>query len=496
MKNNRKKANILRFKTRRFHYVYDVGTSRFFKVDRLSYYILGEFYKKNKNEILNAFSSKYPIKEVSKKIKEIDQLASKRNYFSNLIPKSIKRIEFKEIKEKCENYCSHLTLSITEQCNMRCKYCVYSSSYPYDRGHSKAKMPEDTAFKAIDFFFKHSLKTENISIGFYGGEPLIYYPLLRKCVYYANRLNEKYKKNLIFTITTNGTLLNDEIVKFLIRNRIGLAISLDGPKEIHDRYRVFKQGKGSYEAVLKNLMKLKDIDHKYFKKHVNYNVVVTPPYEFFKLEKFFNENDEIFVDTYPFINFVIDLNTDFVMKYSQDTQISKKSLKLKNEILLGQYKNMITKERKNKFLEPIFNMIFKKIHLRKIYPKFEEEYSFNHLCIPGASKLLVNSNGKFHYCTNVSSSMSIGNIHKGFDYNKIKQLYNKYIDLTYDDCRNCWAIRICNACYYSAVKGDTFDLSQKREICTRIKKRVKAMFIIYNEILEDNEQAFDYLFPK
>lgn len=141
-----------------------------------------------------------------------------------------------------------LILQVTQNCNLRCEYCVYSGNYR-TRSHDNKRMSFDLAQKGIDFLYQHSRDSTRIIIGFYGGEPLLEFDLIKKCVFYIEKLF--YGKKVIFTITTNATLLKESVVEFLVEKNFNLIISLDGPKEIHDKSRRFSNSKkSSYEALI------------------------------------------------------------------------------------------------------------------------------------------------------------------------------------------------------------------------------------------------------
>ena len=106
-----------------------------------------------------------------------------------------------------------ITVQLTQNCNFRCKYCIYSETHnTRQRSHSTERMTWETAKKAIDFLREHSVDSPEVNIGFYGGEPLLEFPLLKKAVEYSEQQFEG--KKLTFNITTNGTLLNDEMIYF------------------------------------------------------------------------------------------------------------------------------------------------------------------------------------------------------------------------------------------------------------------------------------------
>ena len=150
-------------------------------------------------------------------------------------------------------------------------------------------MSWDIAKKAVDFYFAHSKESERegYSIGFYGGEPLLNFSVIKKVIEYVKDKYPQKAKDTIFTISTNLTLLTYEHIKFFIKHNVHLAVSLDGPEKIHNRYRVFKSGKGSYKKVMENLEKFRNYNKEYYNNHIVFNVVLSPPIEFMKVHEFF-----------------------------------------------------------------------------------------------------------------------------------------------------------------------------------------------------------------
>jgi uncharacterized protein len=139
---------------------------------------------------------------------------------------------------------TQLCLCLTEDCNLRCKYCIYSDNYAYTRGYSHRHMSFETAKKAIDLYFSLIEESKRYNpwrepvIGFYGGEPLLNFGVLKSCVEYAEEEYGDFKLN--YTTTTNATLLNKEKADFLMQHGFSIAVSLDGPEEEHDRNRVLR----------------------------------------------------------------------------------------------------------------------------------------------------------------------------------------------------------------------------------------------------------------
>lgn len=143
-----------------------------------------------------------------------------------------------------------LVLNLTNQCNLSCQYC-------YEFGEDKVATPEgkpkfmdvETAKQSIDFLLESSGERETVHVTFFGGETLMNFPLLKQVVAYANESAAAKGRSVDFSLTTNATLLTPQIVEFLSENKIGVTVSMDGPPELHDKLRVFSNGKGSYDII-------------------------------------------------------------------------------------------------------------------------------------------------------------------------------------------------------------------------------------------------------
>jgi len=140
-----------------------------------------------------------------------------------------------------------LCLNITDRCNLGCLYCFARSDDP---GAGSMHMSSDTASKALEVLFSLSPPEAVLQVDFFGGEPLLNFEVVKRTVAQARKMAEERNQIIRFTATTNGTLFNDEITEFLNREDFSVIISLDGPPEIHDRNRPFRDGSPSQERVL------------------------------------------------------------------------------------------------------------------------------------------------------------------------------------------------------------------------------------------------------
>lgn len=136
---------------------------------------------------------------------------------------------------------------ITLNCNQKCRYC-HSMAKPCTEN---LNMNKETAKKTVDFIFQSP--SSSITIEFQGGEPLLNFEIIKYLVDYAKELNKKYKKSLGFSLVTNLTLINEEILEFLIKEHIGVCTSLDGPEMVHNRCRPYQNDEGTYKDVVRNI---------------------------------------------------------------------------------------------------------------------------------------------------------------------------------------------------------------------------------------------------
>lgn len=250
------KPFIKKFSDGGFYYVYDVNTNRIIEVEKPVYDIIDEYDDDNAGEIYAAYKGIYQISVLKHSIEEIKNAIMEQGLFSNFRPEKVAlgARTSEEVKKLHENGLHQILLEITRECNHNCGYCSTSGKYA-NQGKSPNYMSEMTCRHAVDFFCERAFNSEKPFISFYGGEPLLRFDLIRNTVAYVNKRHGKNKFN--FNLTTNGTRLNKKIMDFLIENDIRLMVSLDGPQKINDRYRRFKNGKGTFNRIMKNLEFLK-----------------------------------------------------------------------------------------------------------------------------------------------------------------------------------------------------------------------------------------------
>ncbi|NQT11639.1 MAG: radical SAM protein [Planctomycetes bacterium] len=249
-------------------HVYDVGSGEILRVGNTVYEVLDDYHVLTHSEMC-AKHSRLPEKELYDALEQLDELQS-MNVLSDHMPAptyAARRIICDGESEPIRDFINHrrrlLTLEVTHRCNLACEYCCYGKHYSYNRDDSQAVMSLDTAEKAIRQFIVHTPK--EACIGFYGGEALLELGLMEEIVLFAEALAESDGKDVQFSMTTNGTLLTDKAIHFLVKHRVLVMISIDGNREAHDRYRVFKtmaaaeERKGSYDVIVKNMKRFVEL---------------------------------------------------------------------------------------------------------------------------------------------------------------------------------------------------------------------------------------------
>ena len=145
-----------------------------------------------------------------------------------------------------------LCLHVAHDCNLACRYCFAEEGEYHGR---RALMDFETGKRALDFLIANSGSRRNLEVDFFGGEPLMNWEVVKQLTAYGRSIEEKFDKHFRFTITTNGVLLNDEVMEFCNREMDNVVMSIDGRKEVHDRMRPFRKGAGSYDLVLPKFRK-------------------------------------------------------------------------------------------------------------------------------------------------------------------------------------------------------------------------------------------------
>lgn len=192
----------------------------------------------------------YPAEEIAEAFEDIKELTKAGQLFT----KDIYEEYIGEVKQR-KTVVKALCIHIAHDCNLACKYCFAEEGEYHGR---RALMSYEVGKKALDFLITNSGNRRNLEVDFFGGEPLMNWQVVKDLVAYGREQEKIHNKNFRFTLTTNGVLLNDEVQEFLNKEMDNVVLSLDGRKEVNDKMRPFRNGKGSYDLIVPKFQKLAD----------------------------------------------------------------------------------------------------------------------------------------------------------------------------------------------------------------------------------------------
>ena len=230
------------------HIVLDVNSGSVHIVDEIVYDAVGLLEDKlSFEETAKILSEKYALEEVETALAECRELKEEGMLFTEDIYKDA----ISHFKER-ETVVKALCLHIAHDCNLACRYCFAEEGEYHGR---RALMSFEVGKKALDFLIANSGNRKNLEVDFFGGEPLMNWDVVKQLVAYGREQEKLHNKNFRFTLTTNGVLLDDEIMEFANKEMGNVVLSIDGRKEIHDYMRPFRKGKGSYELIVPKFQK-------------------------------------------------------------------------------------------------------------------------------------------------------------------------------------------------------------------------------------------------
>jgi uncharacterized protein len=483
---------VKKIRTTKQRYIYDVYSNEILKVNRIIWDMIDYFHKPIEH-IINKLDKKYKKNDILNTYKSIREAKSSGVFSTHRPIIQSYRKDKKEILYVFKNGgIQQIIIDLTNRCNMRCKYCIFSGKYRYLRTHRNKEISKENAIRAVDYFIMNCTRKERPFVTFYGGEPFLMFNLFKYIVDYV----KSHGKDFHFSLTTNGTLLNDyKIQSYLIENNISINVSLDGPKHIHDKNRLMLNGDGSFDKIMGNLTRIKELSRNYFNSKIFYSPVVTPPYDFDEIKSFFYESKFFNNNDNP-------LNIAAVSTYATtlfkdiDMALLNKQFKKNRGKMLVTYKNALILEKYDELTleKHWFRDMINSIHFREKTP-LKEYITVIGQCIPGIRRLFVNTDGKYYICEKVGEFFCIGDIHKGLDFDRICNFF-ELCDAFFKDCSKCWALRLCKRCFADVNCEDRFDIYRKEKFCKSKKKYLEKIISTYCEILEENPDAFKKFKPE
>ena len=242
---------IHQYKLGGYNIVLDVCSGAVHVVDEAAYDMISLFESHSREEILAVMAKKYPnlsAEELAQCYSQVEELKNAGKLFA---PDTFEPMAGK-LKQKTAGVVKALCLHIAHTCNLNCSYCFASQGKYHGE---RAIMSFDVGKRALDFLIEHSGTRRNLEVDFFGGEPLMNFQVVKDLVAYARSIEKEKGKNFRFTLTTNGVLVDDDVIEWANKECSNVVLSLDGRKEVHDRFRVDYAGNGSWEKIVPKFQK-------------------------------------------------------------------------------------------------------------------------------------------------------------------------------------------------------------------------------------------------
>jgi len=363
-----------------------------------------------------------------------------------------------------------MVMNVTNQCNLACTYCYeYGEDKIVDteNGQQSKFMAEQTALDSVEFLLKESGKLAHLT--FFGGETLLNFPVLKSTIAYARRRAAELNKEIDFSLTTNATLLKPEIIEFLAENHVGVTISIDGPRDMQDKFRVFHNGAGSYDVVAP---KIKELLRVHRSRPIGARVTLTSDtlditqiYRHLTEELGFWEVGFAPVTTSPDQKYAIG-----------DTGFDK---------MLGQFRALAAE-----FLEAVaVNKHHGFSNVKDTLEEIHKGVSKAYPCGAGLGLLGVSTDGDVALCHRFAGSDAhkFGTVKDGIDRDAQAAFLQQHHIADKTDCSKCWARPLCSGgCYHEAHVRYGTTRKPNLHYCEWIRGWTDTCLQIYGELSERN----------
>lgn len=244
---------VHQYKLNGYNIVLDTCSGSVHVMDDIAYDITALCKEKSAEEIKKYILDKYSSENICEKDVDdcLDDIKSLENAGKLFTPDTYENMAF-DFKKR-NSVIKALCLHVAHSCNLNCEYCFASQGKYHGE---RALMSFETGKRALDFLVENSGTRRNLEVDFFGGEPLMNWEVVKKLVEYAREIEKIHGKNFRFTLTTNGMLIDDDVIDFCNKEMSNVVLSLDGRKEVHDRFRKDYQGRGSYDVIVPKFQEL------------------------------------------------------------------------------------------------------------------------------------------------------------------------------------------------------------------------------------------------
>ena len=454
---------IHQYRSNGYNIVMDINSGAVHIVDDVVYDVLPLLEEKKREEdILAVLSGKYSEEAVREALSECRELEEAGVLFTeDVYENAIENFSHRPTVVKA------LCLHIAHDCNLACRYCFAEEGEYHGR---RALMSFEVGKQALDFLIANSGNRRNLEVDFFGGEPLMNWQVVKDLVKYGREQEKKHGKNFRFTLTTNGVLLDDEVMEFCNREMANVVLSIDGRKEVHDFMRPFRKGKGSYDLIVP------------------------------KFRKFAESRNQ---DKYYVRGTFTRHNLDFAKDVLHLADLVFKQISVEPVVALPEEEYALREEDIPQICEEYDRLAAEMIKRHRE----GKEFNFFHFmidltggpcvykrlsgCGSGTEYLAVTPWGDFYPCHQFvgEEAFLMGNVFDGLKASELQEEFKGCNVYAKEKCRNCFAKFYCSGgCAANAYKfhgsiNDAYDVG-----CELQRKRIECAVMIKAALAEEDEK--------
>lgn len=439
-----------------YNIVLDTCSGSIHAVDEVAYDVIAMFETTQKDEIVRTLKEKYPDvteDDLNLCISDVQSLKDAGKLFTEdtFAPMA------DELKNRTGNVVKALCLHVAHTCNLNCSYCFAAQGkYHGDR----AVMSFEVGKRALDFLVENSGTRRNLEVDFFGGEPLMNFDVVKQLVAYARSIEKEHNKNFRFTLTTNGVLIDDDVIDFANREMSNVVLSLDGRKQIHDRLRVDYAGNGSYEKIVPKFQKL---------------VEARGGKNYYMRGTFTHANPDFTNDVFHMADLgftelsmepVVCAPDDPAALTDEDLEIVKKQYELLAE-------DMLRREREGKPIT-FYHYMLDLTSGPCIYKRISG-------CGSGTEYMAVTPWGDLYPCHQFvgEETYKLGNIWDGVTNDALREQFRACNAYSRPDCKDCWAKLYCSGgCAANAYHATGSIGGVYKPGCELFRKRIECAIMI------------------
>ena len=447
---------IHQYKLGGYNIVLDVCSGALHVVDDVAYDIIALFEQTEKQEILAAMAEKHGNLSAEEIGQCYEQVCSLKDSGKLFAPDTFESMAG-ALKAKTAGVVKALCLHVAHTCNLNCEYCFASQGKYHGE---RAVMSFEVGKAALDFLIANSGTRRNLEVDFFGGEPLMNFQVVKDLVAYARSVEKEHGKNFRFTLTTNGLLIDDDVIEFANKEMSNVVLSLDGRKEIHDKYRVDYAGKGSWERIVPKFQKL---------------VQAREGKNYYMRGTFTHQNPDFLKDIEVMLGLGFkELSMEpVVCAPGDESELTAEDL----PIVLEQYEKLAELMREqNKAGDP-FTFYHYMIDLTGgpcIYKRISG-------CGSGTEYMAVTPWGDLYPCHQFvgEEKFKLGDVWKGVDNTEIQDQFAACNVYAREECRDCWARLYCSGgCAANAYHATGSVKGVYRYGCELFKKRMECAIMV------------------